>query len=114
MIKREDIEAYLIGNTNLDLSGIFQWTNIIHDCITGLSQDKWVSIEDNTPPTCDNPYECEELIVFVDGYREYEVIFHENSFKRQVLDHDGDFSHFQEIEGMVTHWMPLPELPNDK
>jgi hypothetical protein len=61
--------------------------------------NKWISVKDKLP----------EIIVNVLCYNEYSqmTIGHLSFSKDMFLD-----DHVHEIE-KVTHWMPLPEAPND-
>lgn len=70
---------------------------------------EWISVEDRLPEE-PSPYAVEFFDVWVKNYRMPDVSFHEGKFKENIEDHDGDFSHYEEIEG-VTHWRNEPQAP---
>lgn len=72
---------------------------------------KWIKAEDKVPT-----YGKKVLIFFGGNYsvakRKREWPTHEESW--EAFDYWDSEDHCLEIDwGEVTHWMPLPELPND-
>ena len=62
---------------------------------------EWISVEDNFPPV-------NEKVLLLDEYRTYYVgyvsRFHDEFYT----------SYNDDIEYVITHWMPLPEPPESK
>lgn len=75
----------------------------------GVIKDTWVSIEAAKPsdPSCMNiftDYLCAVLIPIPGG-----------SFRREakVLSYDRNYDRWNCEDMIVTHWMPLPKLPEE-
>ena len=67
---------------------------------------KWISVEDELPTS-------QDVDVWIDGYRVSDCSFVDGDFEEVVLDHDGDYSHMEKLDG-VTHWMYSPEPPEEE
>jgi len=112
MIKKEDIKKWVSErsktiNACLDLAGLNgefdqMVSDIIHDCITELSQDKWVSVSESLP---DDESVEGKILLLING--KYPMI-------GAYSDTAEKFAAYGGVVDEVTHWKPLPELPNDK
>lgn len=100
MIKKEDIKKWFDENGFIDWNGdINLVVSQVHDCITELSQDKWVSVEDRLPDDGQ-----EVLMLMADGAVMSDLNIHTGTY----------YEKYGFERSRVTHWMRLPELPNDK
>ena len=76
---------------------------------------KWISVKDRLPPKGDQT----EVVFYVEPYAWETGMFtpagllseqFDNEFERYVHNCDGEY--YEKVEN-VTHWMPLPEPPED-
>ena len=67
---------------------------------------EWISVKDKFP-------ENDTWVDIWDGEQRIpDVKFRDNDFLFHVLDHQGDFSHFEVLS--LTHWMLQPKPPIKK
>lgn len=72
--------------------------------------NKWISVKHRLPENA------KEILVS-DGYRRYLAFFgiskHDDSLKSpsKFINHFIQSGTFLDITSLITHWMPLPELP---
>ena len=102
-----------ISSTDLDDPDYhdYQTCNELAWAINELKiKSEWISTEGELP---ENSSDIEQVWVdiWVNGERECDVNFEDGKFKRVILDYQGDFSHYEVIEG-ATHWM-IPAPPQE-
>ena len=81
----------------------------------GLKVERtWKVVADNDLPPERRATETQLFYTVAYGGKwvEHDVIFTPNGFGRLVLDHNGDYSRTEPING-VTHWMPEIEHPDE-
>lgn len=120
MIKKEDIKKWF-DDKRFPIKTV-SLLNLIHQCFTELSQDKWVSVD--SKPVCE--FEATEWddsgeICTFDGWVSNTV--HVSDGSSIGMGHYKDDGTWRVYEGefdcmipdpdKITHWKPL-ELPNDK
>ncbi len=60
---------------------------------------KWVSVKDRLPEVNESVLVCDGAEIWVDY---------------MYKSHDDERLYFSVVEYGVTHWMPLPDMPEDK
>lgn len=66
---------------------------------------EWINVK-NKMPHEPNRFENDWFDVWHDGERSTDVTYFKGDFHNFIEDHQGDFSHFEKIDG-VTHWLTL-------
>ena len=78
---------------------------------------EWISVKDRLPETKENPLtmDFQEVICFCDfGGRPKRTDVRTYGFGQRSWEKEPHFLHGQQImDGVVTHWMPLPEPPKE-
>jgi hypothetical protein len=93
-----------------------KWMQAYEMAIAALrEQPRWISVEERLP---DGNAKCLVSIHYRDGYDTIDVLWFRKAYKSLDLPKKGDYwlrydSEYGDIDmtALVTHWMPLPELP---
>lgn len=71
---------------------------------------KWISVEDRLPEICDA-----SVLVYFPQYQSIDMVHIEDYFKditAGIVDGVQQYTKWYIAQG-VTHWMQLPEVPNE-
>lgn len=114
MTKRDILEYFC------DLNYVYNWSNKL-DTLSYMidklleEQPKWISVNDRLPEEKMNPLtqDFAEVICFCDfGGRPKRTDIRMYGFGTASYDDKPHFWHGPQImDGVITHWMPMPEPP---
>lgn len=97
-----DKEEYAKQLANIFLTGNLDLKTILLMAMDYGAQSRWISVEDELPPTSDKDDESDDYLI-VDSYGDKNVGYY-NKMDELWFSCDGDILD-------VTHWMAMPQRP---
>ena len=78
----------------------------------GRTMNEWISVDDRLPEDKGDGVKHQEIDLWCgeDKCRYPDAYYFKGKFWDIALDHDGCFDFYFELEN-ITHWMPLPQPP---
>ena len=79
-----------------------------------ISLSPWISVEDRLPSVNNNGESKMVFVRVINKYTKAEWIEQPAKYNINIKDWIAmDFTHIGKRNGMVTHWMPIPQLPKE-